>query len=234
MVYNTRKTIWENLIICGIRNGKVAIDDNQLNRICMPNLNIGNSNLLHEWSRISQTKLQEVFSKTFICNSPVTQNKRFPFFLNFKGKSPLDLALENFDLQKFNLLLGKLITIQECFESSYIIDSVIVKAMQQNLDLKGLFQSKICTQIVNRDHFKHFEKFPEFHENSKTVSGLFRGTWAELMHSQSVIEDSLGPYFAQRASRDIDEAENFEVTNSERNKPIWYTIDALFVSLPQS
>ena len=57
MVYNNRKTIWDNLIICGIRNGKVAIDDNQLDRICMPNLNIGNSNLLHEWSRISQTKL---------------------------------------------------------------------------------------------------------------------------------------------------------------------------------
>ena len=153
LAYNNRKTIWEQMIIYGIYRGKVAINDNQLDRICMPNLSVGNQNLLHLWSRSSQKKLQEVFSKTSICNPAAIQTKRFPFFLDFKGKSPLDLALDNYDLQKFNLLLSQLIIVQDCFESSYLIDSILVKAMKKDLDLKGLFESKICTQIVTRDLF---------------------------------------------------------------------------------
>ena len=107
--YNANQTIWEQIILKGLQAGKISIDDNQLNRICTPDLNASNSSLLHKWARCSATRLQEVFSKTSISTRPT--HKVYPFFLNFAGKSPLDIALENFDLETFQFLLCQLIEV---------------------------------------------------------------------------------------------------------------------------
>lgn len=55
--------------------------------------------------------------------------------------------------------------------------------MRKDLDLKRLFDSKLCTQVITRDLFAHFDTFPEFHKNGKTRSGTFTGDWVELSHN---------------------------------------------------
>ena len=110
--------------------------------------------MLHKWASQSYMKLQDLFTKTSISGKRNSKKvKRFPFFLDFDGKSPLDYALANYDLQTFQVLIVEMINIQDCFESSYLVDSVIVEATRRNLDLRNLFESKICSQVVDRDTF---------------------------------------------------------------------------------
>ena len=60
--------------------------------------------MLHKWTTTSAEKLKAVFSKTDIRDLPALISKRFPFFFDFQGKSPLDLALEAYDIKAFTFL----------------------------------------------------------------------------------------------------------------------------------
>ena len=61
--------------------------------------------------------------------------KRFPFFLNFDEKSPLDIVIEKNDAMQFEKLLSLVIQVQGSFESAHLIDKVLIKAMRSDLDL---------------------------------------------------------------------------------------------------
>ena len=59
----------------------------------------------------------------------------FPFFLNFAGQSPLDIALQKYDLHSFQFLIDQLIQVQECFDSSHLVDNVLIQALEKEIDL---------------------------------------------------------------------------------------------------
>lgn len=63
----------------------------------MANVDDKNQNMLHYWARDSKTKLRELFMKTSIAVRDNLSSKRFPFFLNFEGKSPLCYVLDKND-----------------------------------------------------------------------------------------------------------------------------------------
>ena len=106
VTYNNAFTIWETLIRKGLLEGTVEITNNQLDRICNPVLGDRNNNLLHHMSESHRFKeLEMVFNKTNLKNFVKTKSKRFPIFLNFDNKSPLDLAIDQFDFESFQLLL---------------------------------------------------------------------------------------------------------------------------------
>lgn len=143
--------------------------------------------------------------------------------------SPLDIAKKNMDLQVLQDLVGYLIDVQGCFESSHLVDNILVGCIEKDLDLKRLFDSKICTMLVQRDTFKQFSHFPEFHPSAKTMSSPFRGNWVELQNSKTVVEDVFGEKYGVQSIRDGND-EDGSLLNHEGTQPIWYTIDALFMS----
>ena len=128
-----------------------------------------------------------------------------------------------------------MINIQDGFESSHLVDNVLVEAVKRNLELKCLFDSKICTQAVTRENFKNFDQFPEFHENDKTVAGVFPGSWFELFHHKRVIEESLGEGFTYKTAAVIKnggQEESNGICCSATDRPIKYVIDGYLMSCP--
>jgi hypothetical protein len=73
---------------------------------------------------------------------------RFPIFLDFDGKSPLDYALQQVDLDSFKFLLQQLILYQQGHHCTYLLDGFLLDAMRLEIDLKPLFESKMCTQSL--------------------------------------------------------------------------------------
>ena len=145
LTYNNQFTIWEALIRQGLLHGRVEINDGQLQRLTNPVLSDNNENLIHKLSRHHLPHLTKVFQGTSIGETRNDANKRYPIFLNFDGKSQLDLALEDSDFDSFQFLLAQAINIQQGFESAYLVDSWLLKAIKLELDLKLLFESKLCT-----------------------------------------------------------------------------------------
>ena len=77
-----------------------------------PVLSDNNENLVHKLSHHNIEKLHQIFSGT---DAGISQEdldqKRYPIFFNFDGKSPIDMALDASDFDSFHLLLNKTIDI---------------------------------------------------------------------------------------------------------------------------
>ena len=133
-----------------------------------------------------------VFQGSSIVETRNDANKRYPIFLNFDGKSQLDLALEDSDFDSFQFILAQAINIQQGFESAYLVDSWLLKAIKLELDLKLLFESKLCTQKLDKEMFVHKEQFPEKHaDKSEVIRGYERG-FVNLFHDRRVYKDTFG------------------------------------------
>ena len=76
------------------------------------------------------------------------KHRRFPIFFNFDQKSPLDIAIDQFDMESFDLLLRVTVELQEGWESSHLMLSWLLKAIHLDFDIKRLFDSKICSQPI--------------------------------------------------------------------------------------
>ena len=140
--------------------------------------------------------LYQLFTRTSIKDRFVNQqNKRFPFYFNFDKKSPLDIAIEAFDFESFNFLLYQMIHLQNGFESSHLVDSWLIHAIQLGLDIKRLFESKICTTSINRDSIHYIEQYPDFHFNQKSVTLRYDGSIETLIYDDKAYNSVFGNMF---------------------------------------
>lgn len=107
--YNNDFNIFEAIIRSKIILNEIEISDTQLERICNPVLSDNNKSLLHHLSYRRLSSLQKLFDKTNIGDYGKSIDKRFIFFLDFEGESPLDKAIKKVDIDSFKLLLCYLI-----------------------------------------------------------------------------------------------------------------------------
>lgn len=106
--------------------------------------------------------------------------------------------------------------------------------MISDINLKSIFDSNICSQVVTRELFRHFDTFPEFHENSKTMSSVYKGNWVQLRHCQSVIAETFGKEFSEQkclvTDKDGNRIEIDKKCNGMHVSPVRYTIDGFLMS----
>ena len=81
--------------------------------------------------------------------------KRFPFFRDFKKKSPLIYAYEKKNYKIFQFVLKKLIKFQDSFESYHLVDGWLEKAIMDELEINCVLDSNICTQQINKEKLFH-------------------------------------------------------------------------------
>lgn len=135
-------------------------------------------------------------------------------------------------------------------ESSHLIDTVLLKAMKLDLDLKSLFESRLCSMLISRETFQHQDQYPEFHWNSQTKSTEFKGSWGEFISGRRVYFDLFSKYFEKdsiikdetdksylkfKESKQLERAiknyrgekEGLLDSNEDNKHPIWYQVDYL-------
>ena len=143
--YNNNFNIFEAVIRDSIIKERVQITEDQIHRVLNPVLSDNNRSILHHLSARRLPTLQKLFSFTKLREYVSDREKRFIFFLDFENKSPLCYALNNFDLESFKFLLQQLVEYQNTHFSSYLLDNWLLKALNLDIDLKPLFESKLCT-----------------------------------------------------------------------------------------
>ena len=88
-----------------------------------------------------------------------------------------------------------MILLQDGFESSHLVDSWLSRALQLGLDTKRLFESKICTSSLNRDTIQFIESYPDFHEDTRTITCKYEGGMNELIHDYYAYNTVFGEEF---------------------------------------
>ena len=61
--------------------------------------------------------------------------------------------------------------------------------MRYEIDLKPLFESKLCTQSLCDGAIKHWKNFPEFHASNKTITVPFNESISTLRFSPTIYDD---------------------------------------------
>jgi hypothetical protein len=65
----------------------------------------------------------------------------FPIFFNFFGETQINIARSAHDNLSFYMLLEVIIKLQNCFESSFLINTWIIDAFKEGLDIVPLLES---------------------------------------------------------------------------------------------
>ena len=174
-------------------------------------------------SHHSHKRLQKVFTHTSIFDNFCMQKcKRFPLFLDFEqrsdsgyGRSQLDIAIDNFDFESFKILLKGLIQLQNCYESSHLVGNWIIEAVRNELDLRELFDSKLCTQLITDENaFTHAYQFPTFHSDEGRKTVRFKAPYTHLLYGKetynTLFAEKYGTYISASPNNDKQYAKNMQ------------------------
>ena len=85
-----------------------------------------------------------------------------------------------------------MIDLQDGFESSHLVESWLLNAIKLGLDIKCLFESKICTSSVNRDTLNYIEQYPDFHSDTKTMTVRYEGCIYSLIYDDQAYNTVFG------------------------------------------
>lgn len=75
------------------------------------------------------------------------------YFCQSSGKSPLNFALENGNINSTNLFLSLILKYQNntCF--NYLVDPIVTTLMEKGIDLKEYFESELPLCKIKDDRF---------------------------------------------------------------------------------
>ncbi len=108
----------------------------------------------------------------------------FPIFYNFFGVSQITITLAAHDKKSFYKLMFVLINMQDCFESSFLVNSWMIQAFEQGLDIFPLLESQILQTVCTANILEHFGRWPQFHRDTETFTQNYNKSFMSLMHDE--------------------------------------------------
>jgi len=100
-----------------------------------------NNNLLHHFSYNQLDTLEMILEMPSFESYFVIEKKMFPIFFNFYGETQINISLLAHDNASFYKLLDIFVKMQACIESSFLVNSWLLKAFEEGLDIINLLNS---------------------------------------------------------------------------------------------
>ena len=113
----------------------------------------------------------------------------FPIFFNFFGETQITIALLAHDHKSFYQLLDVLLKMQNCIESSFLLNAWLMGALRDGLKILNLLDSQIIQTALNSSIIEHWETWPSFHNNEKTISMNYDQPFLILLHDESAYQN---------------------------------------------
>ena len=114
-----------------------------------------------------------------------------------------------------------------------MVDEWLLQAIRLDVDLKPLFESRLCTQnLCDTDNaIEDIKQFQEFHPDDSTLTVKYTGSMADLRYSDTIYEEVFAEKLKQgkkvRGVSALGGAE--ELAREEGDSPIQYDIDFFFI-----
>lgn len=101
------------------------------------------------------------------------------------------------DNNSFYKLMEVMISMQNCMESSFLVNSWLLGAFKDGLDLNNLLDSQILSTVCDVSILEHFDKWPHFHKVVDTMTENYEKSFMELMHDEEAYQQLFGHYFVE-------------------------------------
>ena len=90
-----------------------------------------------------------------------------------------------------------MIKMQNCVESSYLVNSWLLNAFAEGLDIVALLDSPILSVLCNAGIIEHIDSWPNFHRDTNQMSENYEKTFMELMHDEVAYFSLFGHKFEE-------------------------------------
>jgi hypothetical protein len=88
------------------------------------------------------------------------------------------------DNKSFYKLLDVMVTMQNCMESSFLVNNWLIGAFSDGLDVNPLLESQILSTVCDANILEHFDKWPHFHKDVNQMTENYAKSFMELMHDE--------------------------------------------------
>ena len=100
----------------------------------------------------------------------IKEKKMYPIYFNFFGQSQIQLSLKAHDNKSFYKLMDIMIKLQGVVESSYLVNSWLLGAFSDGLDIADLLDSPILLVACNAEVIEHIDRWPCYHKETTQMS----------------------------------------------------------------
>jgi hypothetical protein len=156
-----------------------------MNRFLTPVITDHCNNLLFHFCYNSYEKLEKIITMPGFEEYYISSKKMHPIFYNFFGQSQITIALMAHDNKSFYKLLDVMISMQNCFESSFLVNSWLLGAFADGLDLINLLNSQILSTVLDHSILEHHGKWKSFHHDVSEMTENYEKSFMELTHDES-------------------------------------------------
>ena len=191
-LYLLEYNIWESLIRDAMLHGTVAITHDQIFRFLTPVLSDNNNNLLHHFSYNHLDSLEMILEMPGFESYFTIDKKMVPIFYNFFGETQINIALLAHDNASFYKLLDTFIKMQACLESSFLVNSWLLRAFEEGLDIVPLLESQIMQTKLTGAIIEHWGTWPEFHKQTDGVTVNYDKPFLVLLHDEIAYQHLFG------------------------------------------
>lgn len=88
-----------------------------------------------------------------------------------------------------------MIKMQACIESSFLVSSWLLRAFEEGLEIMDLLNSQIITTKLDSSIIEHWNTWPEFHNQTDTLTVNYGNPFLVLMHDEKAYAELLGTSF---------------------------------------
>lgn len=81
-----------------------------------------------------------------------------------------------------------MINMQDCFESSFLINPWMITAFEKGLDILPLLESQTLSTVCNDKILEHFSGWCQFHENTDKQTKNYSKSFMSLMHDEAAYD----------------------------------------------
>jgi hypothetical protein len=90
--------------------------------------------------------------------------------------------------------------LQGCIESSYLVSSWFIKAIEEGIQILPLLESPIISTKLSGAIVEHWEdQWPQFHKNVETKSLNYELPFLILLHDEGAYDSTFGKEFPAKS-----------------------------------
>jgi hypothetical protein len=143
------------------------------------------------------------------------------------------------DNKSFYKLIDVMISMQNCMESSFMVNSWLLGAFKDGLDVNALLDSQILSTVCDVAILEHFDKWPHFHKVLDQMTENYNKSFMELMHDEEAYQQLFGHKFTnvEKEVEHLLKKNLFETAKDEKRNdlfPIKYFAERLPVGAKSS
>jgi len=84
--------------------------------------------------------------------------------------------------------MDTMIELQNCIETSFIINDWLISAIESEVDIGPLLESEILSTKLTKDNLEHPDMWPTYHQEKEQLTKNYKLPFMKLLHDEEAYD----------------------------------------------